>query len=303
MPVVLLEILFVLCWSSGYITVEYALMGSEPFTILVVRYTLAAIALTLWCLWRREKLFCPPTVWLRAAVSGVLAHAVWLGALYIAQDNDVSPGTAALITALQPIVTALFAYRFARETIAIYQWIGILLGVAGVTLVIGEGLGLGDAPIWAYALPFLSVLAISVAFILERSSGRPDESSTVIGGSSRLVIQFTASAVLLLPFAAYEGFPLDPQPVVVLAFVWQIFILSIGSYGLMWLLVERTGPTRASSLMPLMPPVTLVASALLFSERLDGWKLAGFALSLLGVAMVRSSPAQMLNFLRRKHRI
>ncbi len=145
-----------------------------------------------------------------------------------------------------------------------------------------------SAPLWAYALPLISVAAIAVSYVIEKGNSI-EETVTPISLSVRLMVQFAASAIVLMPFTWLEGFPFRPDPVVVLAFGWQIIGLSIASYGLMWAILDRSDALRTSALMPLMPPTTLAMSALLLAEPIGLTKLIGFTVAVAGVAIVRRS--------------
>ncbi|MCK0168596.1 DMT family transporter [Jannaschia sp. S6380] len=226
-PLLVLEIAFVLCWSSGYVTAEFALAGSAPFTVLFVRYIAAAGLLLGWIALRRQRVPRDLRLLGRIAISGILSNAVWPAALYIALYLGVTSGTGALLTSLQPMGTALLGLALFGRRLAIRQAIGLGLGLVGVYLVVAEDVALLSAPPWAYALPIVSVTAIAWSYVLEeRGPHDPAERKPL---AVLLLVQFAASAVVLTPFAVAEGFPLDPDPVVLLAFGWQIVGLSIAS--------------------------------------------------------------------------
>ncbi len=63
-------------------------------------------------------------------------HAVQLGGSHYAQYLGMSAGVAALIISCQPLLTAAVASRFLNERLAPGQWAGVLIGLAGVALVV-----------------------------------------------------------------------------------------------------------------------------------------------------------------------
>lgn len=286
-PLFVLEIAFVLCWSSGYVTAEFALAGSAPFTVLLVRYVAATMLLAGWVAIRRHAVPKGWRVLARIAIVGILSNAVWLAALYVALDLGVTSGTGALLTSVQPLASAVLGLAFYGQLLALRQALGVALGVVGVYLVVAQDVALLSAPLWAYSLPLVSVAAIAVSYVIEKGDGATS-SAEPVSIPVRLAIQFTASAVVLAPFAMAEGLPLRPDPIVVLAFAWQIVGLSIASYGLMWAILDRSDAMRTSALMPLMPPTTLAISALFLAEPIGPVKLAGFVVATIGVAMMRT---------------
>ena len=287
-PLFVLEIAFVLCWSSSYVTAEFALAGSAPFTVLFVRYVAAALLLWGWVVVLGQTFPRSWRVLTRIAIVGILSNAVWLAALYIALDLGVTSGTGALLTSVQPLASAVLGLVLFGQRLAVRQSLGVVLGIVGVYLVVAEDVAMLSAPLWAYTLPLISVAAIAVSYVIEKGDGA-EEAATPISLSVRLMVQFAASAIVLTPFAWFEGFPFRPDPVVVLAFAWQIIGLSIASYGLMWAILDRSDAMRTSALMPLMPPTTLAISALLLAEPIGPTKLIGFAVAVAGVAMMRRS--------------
>lgn len=91
-----------------------------------------------------------------------------------------------------------------------------------------------------------------------------------------------------MAFAAAEGFALRPDPVALLAFIWQMGVLSIASYGLMWAILNRSDAMRTSALMPLVPPVMLAMSARFLAEPIGPVKLLRLILATVGGAVMRA---------------
>jgi drug/metabolite transporter (DMT)-like permease len=101
------------------------------------------------------------------------------------------------------------------------------------------------------------------------------------------VIQFVAAGIVLAPFAAaFEHEPVRWAGEFVFALAWLVLVLSIGAISLLTLLIRRGAATKVASLFYLVPPLTALIAFALFDERLGALGVAGFALAVVGVALV-----------------
>src|SRR5258708_20016189 len=69
-------------------------------------------------------------------VSGLLVHGIYLGGTAVAIAHSIPAGLSALIPGLQPILTSTIASRWLGERVTPLQWGGLLLGLAGVVLIL-----------------------------------------------------------------------------------------------------------------------------------------------------------------------
>lgn len=282
--------LFVVLWSSGFIGAKYGLNDAGTFTLLWWRYVIVVVVLaaltTAFGHWRRMDL---PTL-CQHVVIGIMAHAVWLAAVLLAIDMDVAPGTAAFITALQPMITGLLAGILIEERLVWRQWLGVALGILSVAIVVADKARLGGSVI-AHLLPFLAALAISLASVFDRRmrSARTQRAEAPILMTTS--IHAGASLLALTPFAwVLEGFAADFTGRFVFALVWLALVVSLAAYGLMFLLLRNVEATKVSSLMYLSPPVTMVIAYATFGDVLTYGDIIGLAVAAIAVSMVTLSP-------------
>src|SRR6185295_10521350 len=127
---------FVAVWGSGYVATKIGLQYAAPFTFLSLRFCFGLLCLVpivfLWkTRWPRDRRELG-----HLALAGLLMHAVQLGGSHYAQYLGMSAGVTALIIACQPLVTAVIVSRWMNETLRARQWAGVILGLAGVALVV-----------------------------------------------------------------------------------------------------------------------------------------------------------------------
>lgn len=219
------------------------------------------------------------------AVSGVLVHACYLAGVFEAIHFGMSAGLIALIVGMQPILTALAAAPFLGERVTAREWLGLVLGLAGVALVVMQKVTLFGLSGSALAAAIGALLSITSGTLYQK---RYCGSFDLRTGS---VIQFVSAGIVVLPFAiGIEALRVDWTGDFVFALGWLVVVLSIGAISLLNLLIRRGAATKLASLFYLVPPTTAVLAYFLFGETLTPAAIAGMVLAIAGVALVVTAP-------------
>jgi drug/metabolite transporter (DMT)-like permease len=287
-----LGVLFVVCWSSGFVGAKLGAAQADVRTVLMWRLLpLALVLVPIALLRHRAVLRAGAPVTTRADVGrqvvvGALSQSGYLLTVYWAIGLGVSTGTTALIDGTQPLVVAALAGPLLGVAVSGRQWVGLLLGLAGVLAITWADASSPrtDAPVWAYAVPFLGMACLVAATVVERRSrarSRPLQNLAVHCATSAAV--FTAVAVVG-GVAALPG-----QREFWIATAWLIVFPTFGGYGLYWLLLERVGITTVNSLLFLVPPVTTVWGAAMFDEPVTPLTVGGLGSALVATWLVTRS--------------
>jgi drug/metabolite transporter (DMT)-like permease len=281
--------LFVLLWSTGFVGAKYGLPYAPPFTFLALRLAVAAALLAVLAAGLRSARMAAPGQYRRASVVGLLLHAGYLGGVFFAISRGVPAGVSAVIVSLQPVLTAVLAARVLGERPTARQWLGLVLGVAGVALVVGPGAVQAGS---AEPLPLSGLLACLVALVSGTLGTvyqkRHGDGIPLIWGTA---VQYAAAATALGAVAlATEDVSIRWTGHFVAALVWLVLFLSIGAVLLLLLLLRRGSAAGVSSLYYLVPPATAVEAYLLFGERLSGLSLLGIGVTAVGVGLVVVPP-------------
>lgn len=272
--------LFVVLWSSGFIGTKTGVLHAEPMTFLSLR--MGALVLLLGALVLITRPAWPSlTCVLHNVVAGLCVHGLYLGGVSVAIYLGLPAGLAALIVALQPILTSTLANRWLGERVLMHQWIGLVLGLAGVWLVVHEGTGGGDTSLIGWFAIFIALIGITTGTLYQkRFAGGADWR---IG----LLAQYAASGAFFTLWAfAFESRVVDWTPQFLLALGWLIFVLSLGAIWLLYFMISRHSAMRVTSLFYLTPGVTALMAWLLFDERLAPLAMAGMAVCMTGVFLV-----------------
>ena len=272
---------FVLLWSTGFIGAKFGLPHAEPLTFLLIRFALvvailAPLAVLTGARWPRT-----PLQVLHIAVAGVLIHATYLGGVFVAIHRGLPAGTAALITGLQPLLTALVAVPYLGEHMRPRQWLGLLLGFGGVFLVVADKAGLAEATFGNVLPACVAVIGITLGTLYQKRHGGSMDLRT---GS---VIQFAASGVVMALLAPlFETMQVAWTGEFLFALGWLTLVLSLGAISLLILMIRHGAASRVASFFYLVPATTALFAFLMFGETLGPVSLVGMVVTALGVALV-----------------
>ncbi len=283
---------FVLIWSTGFIVARYGMPHAPPMGFLAIRFGLSVVCFGAWIAWARVPWPTDRRQWLHLAVTGVLMQAGYLGGVWGSVKLGIGAGTVALITGLQPLLTAVWftavagaADRHGRHTISARQWLGLLLGLAGLALVVWRKLGVGEVDAANLALAVFALLSITAGTLYQKRYVRSADLRIASA------IQLTAALAVTLPLALLESEPIVWHAHMIGAMAWSVLVLTLGGSSLLYLLIQRGAVTQVTSLLYLVPPGTALLAWLLFGEAFTALMLAGMVLALIGVALVvRSAP-------------
>jgi len=282
-----MPVVFVLIWSTGFVVARFGMPHAPPMGFLALRYAFSVAAFLLWILWVRATWPRGRAQWLHLGVTGVLMHAGYLGGVWAAVKDGLGAGLAALIVGLQPMITALWiSARGHRHHISSRQWLGLVLGLAGLLLVVWHKLYLGEARAFNVALAVLALASITAGTLYQKRWVKPCDVRTAN------TVQLLAALAVTTPLAWLETEVIRMHPELIGAMAWSVLVLTLGGSSLLYLLIQRGAATAVTSLMYLVPPCTAVLAWLLFGETLSVLVLAGLALTAVGVALVVRDPAR-----------
>lgn len=281
-----MPLVFVLIWSTGFVVARFGMPHAPPLGFLSVRYGLSILAFLVWvaiarAVWPRGR-----TQWLHLGVTGILMHAGYLGGVWVAVKGGLGAGMAALMVGLQPLLTALWMNaRGGTHAVGPRQWLGLALGLAGLLLVLGHKLSLGEASAANIVAGVVALLSITAGTLYQKRWVQPCDVRTASA------VQLMAALLVTAPLAWLEGGAVDMHAELIGAMAWSVLVLTLGGSSLLYMLIQRGAATAVTSLMYLVPPTTAVMAWALFDETLSTSVLAGLALTAAGVALVVRSTA------------
>lgn len=278
--------IFVLLWSTGFIGSKLGAPYIDPMVFLTVRFAavlpiLFGIGFFLVKTW--------PTTGRAIAhciVTGALVHGIYLGGVFWAIKQGMPAGASAIIVGLQPVLTGIIAVGMLCEVITRKHWISMAIGLAGLGLVLGPKFDLAGSGITLITVTVVlgAVVAISVGTVYQK---RYVQDTDLLAAT---LWQYVGALLVTLPLSLLESWQITWSGDLVFALVWLVLVLSIGAVLLLMLLIRQGAVSQVASLFYLVPVATAIEGYFLFGETLSLIQIAGMALVVGAVLMIRTAP-------------
>jgi drug/metabolite transporter (DMT)-like permease len=275
--------IFVIIWASGFVVAKYAFRSSDVIFFLSIRLLIAASILAIITKLAGFSLRLSRADLLASIAIGISLHAIYLGGVWQAIAEGSPSGIASVITSMQPILVSLIAVQLLGERLTRNQVIGLLMGFAGVFLVLAPAFSrAGEMTVLALLLLIAALSGSTSATLMQKKLGH---SIPLLAGTT---YQFLVAGILLGTYSVVTGktsmqWNLESS----LAMAWAVVVTSlIAILLLLWMLTHGSA-ARVSSLLYLVPPTTAVQAFILFGEKLNPQAIIGIAMTALGVALVQ----------------
>jgi len=200
--------------------------------------------------------------------------------VWAAVHAGMGAGLVALLVGIQPVLTAVWL-SFNGGRISRRQWAGLILGFAGLVLVVSRKFGQGsEVSALTMGLAVMALLSITAGTLYQKRFVAPCDVR------SASAVQMAAALLVTLPFALMETQDIEWNAHSMGAMAWSVLALSLGGSSLLYMLIQRGTATAVTSLLYLVPPCTAVMAWLLFAEPITLVTLLGIGLTAAGVSLV-----------------
>ena len=270
-------LIFVLLWSSAFITTKPIIDNSDPFAALAFRFFFVATGFYLFLLYSKQSIIITKKNLMETVLSGILFHGFYLGGVFYSISIGMPTGIAALIVTLQPVLTNLLSGPILNEKVNIKQWIGALLGFTGAVLVLGYDVG-SDIPLLGLIATLIALVSITISTIWQKKLSNKLSLSVsnfyqAVGGClfHILVIIFFAKPYI------------DFTKTFFIAMSHQIFLVSFGAFTILMFLIKKNSASKTVSIFFLIPSTSAFMAWVFLNESLTSLDLLGFLITTLGV--------------------
>ena len=273
----LFPFLFVLFWSSAFVSGQIIVQSASPFASLSFRFIIVAFGFLLFTFFFKEKIFVKSSLILQSAVTGIFFHGFYLGGVFFSYSVGLSATLSALIVGLQPVLTNILSGPILKEKVTFTQWVGVLLGLTGTVLVIGLDIG--------KTIPFLGIIASIVALIGATTATIWQKKFTnKLSLTVNNFYQAIAAAIFLFFISLlFEISYINFTTSFILSMSWQIIMVSFGAFTILMYLIKIGSASKTSNLFFLVPPTTAVMAWFVLEEELLSNDLIGLLVATLGV--------------------
>jgi len=273
-----LPIIFILLWSSAFITTKPIVDYSDPFSALSFRFLIVAFGFFLFSFYKKHKILLKKKYFIPSLATGVLFHGFYLGGVFYSISIGLPTGIAALIVTLQPILTNALAGPVLNEKITWKKWLGVFLGFIGASLVIGFDIG-KTLPTAGVAAAFISLISVTSATLWQKkiSNNLPLSTSNMYQAMGGLLFH-----LVIIIFFIQKPF-IDFSTTFIIAISHQILLVSFGAFTILMFLIKKNSASKTVSVFFLIPPTSAIMAWIFLGENLNTIDIFGFTVATLGV--------------------
>ena len=277
-------IIFVLLWATGFPAAKFGTAASGPFIFLLVRFLAAFAILAVFVFLMIGASRSDKRQVMHSIIAGMLVQGVYLGGVFFAVSRGMPAGISALIVALQPLLTPIFAFFLLKEKLPVLKACFFIFALFGVVLVLFPELNL------LKAIPGITPLTLgsAIAAALGISYGTVYQKKYVTDLKLWITTMchfIGGSIVMLLGMWVFGVGELSWNLQSILTLAWLIFVLSIGAVALLMYLIRRDSSSSVASLFFLVPVVAALMTWVLFGETMNAIQLLGGAIVVVSVAV------------------
>ena len=268
---------FILLWSSAFITTKPIIDNSDPFAALAFRFALVAFGFFIFSIYSKEKVLISSKHFFESFFSGVLFHGFYLGGVFYSISIGMPTGIAALIVTLQPVLTNALSGPILNEKVSSQQWIGVVLGFTGAALVLGFEIG-SKIPTAGLIATIIALLAITISTLWQKklSNNLPLSISNMYQAIGGCVFHLIIIILFVDPY-------IDFSKTFLIAISHQIFLVSFGAFTILMYLIKNNSASKTVSIFFLIPSTSAFMAWLFLNENLTNLDLIGFLIASIGV--------------------
>jgi drug/metabolite transporter (DMT)-like permease len=261
-------------WGGSFLFIKIAVTELPPLLVVLARVSIGAAALHLAAGWTRAQIPWNRALAVRLLVLGLLNNAIPFSLIFFGQ-REIPAGLGAILNSTMPIFSVVLAHYLTHdEPMTGRRIIGVLMGVAGVVVLMGFGAITGSGR------ELLGMAAIILACV------------SYAGGAiyaRRFPGLSSAASFILLPLVLVIDQPwtLPPPSISAILAVLALAILCTSiAYLLYFHVIKSSGASNASLVTLLIPISGVILGAAVLHEPIHLEQLAGMALIIAGLLVI-----------------
>tara|TARA_A100000164_G_C21896389_1_gene768147 strand:+ start:77 stop:934 length:858 start_codon:yes stop_codon:yes gene_type:complete len=276
-------LIFIILWSSAFITTKPLIDNSDPFTALCFRFFIVSLGFYFFSTFTKQKLIISRRNLFESISTGILFHGIYLGGVFYSISKGMPTALAALIVTLQPILTNILSNPILGEKISFNQWLGMFFGFIGAAMVIGLEIG-SNIPLSGLIATIIALLSITTSTLWQKklNSNLPLSVNNMYQAIGGFIFHFMIIIIFVDPYINFTK-------TFILAMSHQIFLVSFGAFTILMLLIKKNSASKTVSIFFLIPPTSAFMAWLFLNEKLMTLDLVGFVIATVGVFIATRS--------------
>ena len=275
-------ILLSIFWGGSFFFVEIALRDFQPFTLVFLRVTLAALILIGVVYMSGQRMPASLRVWGAFLVMGALNNAIPFSLIVWGQTR-IDSGVASILNATTPIFTVLLAHMFTSdERLTLRKFLGVLIGFLGVYIMMKPELKDGFS--WR-GLGQLAVIGAAVLYGFAGIFGKRFKKTSPVVNSAGMLI---CSSLMMLPLAIIIDSPwsLNPSLESVAAVFGIAIISTVMAYLIYFRILAAAGATNVLLVTFLIPISALLLGVGVLGEVIKVLEYIGMGCIFMGLIVI-----------------
>lgn len=275
-------LLFALIWSSAFTSARIIVADAPPLAISAIRFAIAGcigvlIARALGQTWHLTR-----AQWRATLIFGLCQNALYLGLNFTAMTT-IEASLASIIASSMPLIVALLGWAAMGEKLTPLAAIGLVVGFAGVILIMGSRMGQG-VDMFGVLLCVIGALALAIATLTVRNASAGGNVMMIVG-----LQMFVGAIVLFFASLIFETWEFNWTPRMLTALTYTIFAPGLFATWIWFALVARIGAVKAATFHFLNPFFGVAIAAAILSESLTITDIIGVAIIAAGILAVQLS--------------
>jgi drug/metabolite transporter (DMT)-like permease len=281
-------------WGSTFLAIRVGVREVPPFLLAGMRFLVAGIVLYLWM---RARGTPSPSAreWSAASLLALLIFVFDYGMLFWA-ERRVPSGIAAVMMAMIPAFIALSEILFLRtQRLTLRLGFALLVGLAGVAVLVGRTMSLGEAPVDTTGACALIVASISWSVAASLSRKLPLPAAKAMSSGAQMLaggVLLTLTAALLGEFHGFHAKAVSRGAWLALAYLIVAGSI-VGFTAYVWL-IHHESPTKVGTYAYVNPVVAVLVGYFFGGEAVGARTIAGTVLVLVSVVVITTTPKPKL---------
>lgn len=251
--------------------------GAGPVTLQLGRFVLAA--LILWAIVLGRGLATPVPRHLWPVLAGLIMSTALASFGYMTSVRYIHVPLASLTFFVFPLMVGPLSHLAGHERLTPLRLVALVVGFAGLTLVLGADIKHAD-PL-GVAMAFGAGTCVAVSFLMTRHlSGtiRPMHLTAIV--TTGCMIAFAAAALV-------EGIRLPTGDAAWIGYIVNVLCYVVGLSSL-YGAIARLGSVRVAVVVNMEPVVSLLTAALLLGQVLGPWQMLGAGVVIAGILLMQA---------------
>ena len=281
-------ILLGVIWSSSFLWIKIAVQEGSPITLVAFRALFGLLFTVIVVLIQRIPLPRTFREWLPILLLGITNIAIPF-LLISWGEQSIDSAVAAILDSTVPLFTIIIAHFLLHDDkMTVPKVLGLLIGFAGVIVLMSKDIGVSIGPILGQAAVVLACVFYAISLVFARRF--TENTSSVLRSAGPLL----SSTVImwLTAFIVERPIKFPILPITWIALVWLGVLGSGVAFVLNYYLIHEIGPTRTSMVTYIFPLGGVLLGVTFLGEHLSWQLLVGGALVIASLAVANWQPKE-----------